>query len=343
MSSSLTGLQILALYEARAGAVIEAITHGKPAQIRALVSPGMLATRLLEVTLDVDRDAVHFLATVERWPAGDKKHRIAGFDLVPVGVEARVGGLVYFGRARILATSCPRRAVMKIEIINPTTQQPYPSTVASGRTFYLVEAGQEFYVRVSSSRYIPGRRQEYVVAVDGRDTLTNEDATLERSGIVVDGPHYLCMGFRVSASDIRTFTAVRLGQGATTAERNGTANMAGLVFAACYSERSRIQARNVYDGGGYRGGGVMRGDITRGVHADAAGEDEPLSFGVGAAAGRQQASHVGQTQWNRDASTCISDAVEYGDRASLAARGIVFPQLNPNWPLRQAFANPATL
>ena len=58
---------------------------------------------LLEVTLDVDRDAVHFLTTVERWPAGDKKHRIAGFDLVlvPAGVEARVGGLAYFGRARI--------------------------------------------------------------------------------------------------------------------------------------------------------------------------------------------------------------------------------------------------
>lgn len=124
---------------------------------------------------------------------------------------------------------------MKIEIINPITQQPYPSTVASGRTFFLVEAGQEFYVRVSSGRY---GRQEYVVAVDGRDTLTNEDATLERSGIIVsDSTPYLCKGFRVSASDVRTFTAVHLGQGATTAERNGTANMAGLVFAACYSEQ----------------------------------------------------------------------------------------------------------
>ena len=144
---------------------------------------------------------------------------------------------------------------MKIEIINPITQQPYPSTVASGRTFFLVEAGQEFYVRVSSGRY---GRQEYVVAVDGRDTLTNEDATLERSGIIVsDSTPYLCKGFRVSASDVRTFTAVHLGQGATTAERNGTANMAGLVFAACYSEQSRIPARNpaVYDGGGVTRGG----------------------------------------------------------------------------------------
>ncbi len=90
--------------------VIDAIMHGKSAQVRALVPRGMLATRLLEVTLDVDRDAVHFLATVERWPAGDKKRRIAGFDLVlvPVGVEARVGGLVYFGRAR-LAGPCEGR------------------------------------------------------------------------------------------------------------------------------------------------------------------------------------------------------------------------------------------
>jgi len=108
----LTGLQTLALYEARAGEVIEAITHGKPAQIRALVSPGMLATRLLEVTLDLNRDAVHFLTTVERWPAGDKKNRIAGFDLVlvPVGVEARVGGLAYLGRAR-LAGPCEGRVL----------------------------------------------------------------------------------------------------------------------------------------------------------------------------------------------------------------------------------------
>ena len=103
MSSSLTGLQTLALYEARAPEVIHAIMHGKPAQVRALVSRGMLATRLLEVTLDVDRDAVHFLATVERWPAGDRKARIAGFDLtlVPAGAEARVGGLAYFARARV--------------------------------------------------------------------------------------------------------------------------------------------------------------------------------------------------------------------------------------------------
>ncbi|HMV67393.1 MAG TPA: hypothetical protein PKA64_11125, partial [Myxococcota bacterium] len=77
----LTGLQTLALYEASAPAVIDEIAHGRPAQIRALVSRGMLATRLIEVTLDLDRDAVHFLATVERWPAGDKKSRIAGFDL----------------------------------------------------------------------------------------------------------------------------------------------------------------------------------------------------------------------------------------------------------------------
>ena len=99
----LTGLQTLALYEASAPAVIDEIAHGRPAQIRALVSRGMLATRLIEVTLDLDRDAVHFLATVERWPAGDKKSRIAGFDLllVPAGAEARMGGLVYHGRARV--------------------------------------------------------------------------------------------------------------------------------------------------------------------------------------------------------------------------------------------------
>lgn len=96
-------MQTLALYEAAAPAVIDAITHGRPAEIRALVSRGMLATRLIEVTLDLDRDAVHFLATVERWPAGDKRARTAGFDLllVPAGAEARMGGLAYHGRARV--------------------------------------------------------------------------------------------------------------------------------------------------------------------------------------------------------------------------------------------------
>jgi len=102
-----TGLQTLALYEASAPAVIDEIAHGRPAQIRALVSRGMLATRLIEVTLDLDRDAVHFLATVERWPAGDKKSRIAGFDLllVPAGAEARMGGLAYHSRARVAGPS----------------------------------------------------------------------------------------------------------------------------------------------------------------------------------------------------------------------------------------------
>ena len=39
---------------------------------------------------------------------------------------------------------------MKIEIINAITQQPYPSTVASGRTFFLVEAGQERFANAAT-------------------------------------------------------------------------------------------------------------------------------------------------------------------------------------------------
>lgn len=234
---------------------------------------------------------------------------------------------------------------MKVQIINPITNQPYPSMVAAGRPFFLVEAGQEFYVLVDAGRH---GRQEYVVAVDGRDTLTNEDATLDRSGIISDAS-YLCKGFRVSASEVRTFTAVALGRGMTTAEKNGTAGMAGLVFAACYAEkrdlRMRMPARN-YDGGGGRG--LLR---SAGLDDDLSlersiGSEDPVSFGVGAAAGRQQTSQVGQTHWTRDASTLITEAVEYGDRESLAARGIVFPKLNPNWPLpstRQAFADPNKL
>ena len=208
---------------------------------------------------------------------------------------------------------------MHIELIDPKTHQPFESTVAGGRTFFLLTPGQQFFIRVVAK---DSRRHEFVLALDGRDTLTNLPATsLEQSGIISERV-YICRGWRVSDLEVCAFIAAPLGAGLTTAERNGSIDMAGLIFAAVYDELAPLRAGQ-YLGGrdiALRGGG-----------------------GLGTAAGQQITDQLGTTSWTRSSAFEVQ-AIEYGDREHLAARGIVFPRLHPGWPLAGTrFAHPSTL
>ena len=167
-----------------------------------------------------------------------------------------------------------------------------------------------------------------MLAVDGRDTLTNKAADPSASGIVFSGA-YICKGFRINESEVREFVVTALGQGLTTTERNNTAQCAGLIAAVVYSDgRTRIDRPEMLSFGGpdIRPDRLMRGGS------------------VGVAAGQAVQSRVGSTTWTRG-SELWRAVVEYDTREGWAARGINIPGIstaNP-WPGEQRFATPESL
>lgn len=221
-----------------------------------------------------------------------------------------------------------------LTIIDPTTKTPFPSTIVAGRTCYAVPEGARFAVVVDPTNSYS--RREVVLAVDGRDTLTNRNASPDLPGIVVVG-RYVCAGFRISEQGVCEFVCSALGQGHTTAERNGTPSCAGLIAAVVYREAQR----EVYRGGGpgpmSYGGGVMRG-ATRGggdYLDEPTRSAAPVSRGsVGAAAGQFVESRVGTTSWTRDASSGQAAVIEYDTFEGWAARGVIIPRVNMAnpWP-----------
>ena len=215
-----------------------------------------------------------------------------------------------------------------ITIIDPLTAQLFPSLVVGGRLCVAVVAGSPFAVRVAGS---PHSRTEAVLAVDGRDTLTNRPADPSASGIIFTG-QYVCRGFRVSESEVREFIAAELGHGMTTAERNDSAQCSGLVAAVLYGEgRVMHQSHTLGAGPVTRGGGVTRGEgVSRGS--------------VGAAAGQAVESRVGSTSWTRGGEIWRA-VIEYDTLQGWAARAIIIPGIsmaNP-WPGEQRFAAVSTL
>ena len=221
-----------------------------------------------------------------------------------------------------------------LTILDPITSQLFPSLVVGGRLCVAVVAGQPFAIKVAGHSY---SRTEAVLAVDGRDTLTNRPADPSASGIIFNGA-YVCKGFRVSETEVREFVAAQLGQGLTTAERDNTAQCSGLIAAVVYSEGQVMRSSTLESFGGpvTRSGGVMRG-----------GGDglESLSRGsVGAAAGQSVESRVGSTSWTRGREMWRA-LIEYDTREGWAARTIIIPGLsmaNP-WPGEQRFAAASTL
>lgn len=71
-------------------------------------------------------------------------------------------------------------AQQNLTIVNPDTNQLFPSLTVGGRLCVAVVAGRPFAVRVDCRTYT---RVEAVLAVDGRDTLTNRPADPSAGGI----------------------------------------------------------------------------------------------------------------------------------------------------------------
>ena len=191
-----------------------------------------------------------------------------------------------------------------------------------------------------------------MVAVDRRDTQTNQDARPDLRGVVASGT-YTCKGSQVDQHGVREFVAAATGYSAATAERAGTyASSAGLVAVAAYPSRgatcaaSRTMRRDVVEAtlgvlrspyvgdvpqqmGGVVGiatGGTMfcnaggaraaptptRGPVTRGAS-------------VGAAAGTYIKAEIGET--GLSARTPARSRWSSTTPRRRAARGVLFPVL----------------
>lgn len=225
----------------------------------------------------------------------------------------------------------------QLTILDPLTSQPFPSLVVGGRLCVAVVAGRPFAVKVVGD---PHARTEAVLAVDGRDTLTNRPADPSASGLVFTSA-YVCKGFRVSETEVREFVAAQLGHGMTTAERNDSAQCAGLVAVVIYSDGSRhMRSATFHDEGpdpASRLHPASRGAMRGGLESTSRGS-------VGAAAGQAVESRVGTTSWTRG-NELWRAVIEYDTREGWAARGINIPgisMVNP-WPGEQRFASVTTL
>lgn len=222
-----------------------------------------------------------------------------------------------------------------ITLIDPSTRAPFPSTMVGGRACFAIPFNQAFAVKVAAppdlartERGIPSMDYpvEAVIAVDGRDTLSNHPASPGLPGVIIRG-EYTCPGFQIGQASAASFVHAPRGLGLTTAERNGTPDACGLVAAVLY--RPRAVER-------YLGSASLRGGVTRGAGGMSAG---------GAMAGERVANNLGTTSWERG-DLLAEEIVEYDTREGWAARGVIIPATstaNP-WPgAAPRFANPSTL
>lgn len=225
-----------------------------------------------------------------------------------------------------------------ITLIDPHTRLPFPSVTVGGRTCFAIPFNQAFAVKVAAppdlhriGRGPPSANMptEAVIAVDGRDTLSNQPASPSLPGVIIRG-EYTCPGFQIGQASAASFVHAPKGLGLTTAERNGTPDACGLVAAVLY-------ARRVDYGRVTRGGGDM---VARGVTRGAGGQ----SLG-GAMAGEHVTNNLGTTSWERGEKVA-EEVIEYDTREGWAARGVIIPETstaNP-WPgVSPRFANPASL
>lgn len=248
---------------------------------------------------------------------------------------------------------------MHVSLIDPVSQVAFPHLQHGGRWCYAVPAGVRFAVRInavsSTFRGDGGHsaaRVEHVVAVDGRDTLTNDDAST-RAGGIISSPTYVCKGFRIGDDGVREFVCATLGEGTTTAERNGTASCAGLVSAVAYAERQRPRPdpvpMSIFRGAG--GGAAKSRGIVAIRGSFGSGGETGGSFGggmslcsntienrfectasaavvvgpsAGAAAGAFVTAPVTRIEWKRG-ETIGRAIIEYDTPEGWAARGVVFP------------------
>lgn len=219
-----------------------------------------------------------------------------------------------------------------IEIIHPSLRIPFSSvTLASGRRCFAAEAGQEYAIRVRVETGIEAafcgldRRVEAVISVDGRDVVTNEDASPERSGYLLD-VELIVEGFRVSGTAVRRFVITEFGFGRTTAERNGTTAAVGLIACA------------IHTGARPNGGSMLR--------SASRSSERVTRGGVGTGAGAEVNSPVEQVEFRRSGQAPTIEVIEYDTYDGWAQRGVMIPRIslaNP-WPgHRTGFADPNRL
>lgn len=216
-------------------------------------------------------------------------------------------------------------------LVDPDNARPFLSTTHAGRVCVAVPAGQRFAVRSTSQHTTAGGRLEWIVAVDGRDTLTNKPASQRAAGLI-SGLSYTCRGFRTGDDEVREFVCANLGDNATTTERNGTAGSAGLVAVVAYAEREREVV--TYRGSGTKGmsfGGVP----TRGAAVLCSAIGAATGPTAGAAAGAAVLDRVGRTSWERG-TRIGSIVIEYDTPEGWALRGVSFAEATP-LPEREAW------
>lgn len=204
-----------------------------------------------------------------------------------------------------------------LTIIDPRTGAAFPSAIVGGRACFAVPFGRTFAVKVgyefASQHGV--RRAEAVIAVDGRDTQSNQPASPALPGVVISSD-YTCPGFQTGAGTAAEFVHMPKGQGLTTAERNGTADSCGLVAAVLYAEQGRYRSPESF--------GVTSRGVTRGAGGQSTG---------GAMAGADVSNQLGQTSWDRG-HKIAEEVIEYDTREGWAARGVIIPEVssgNP-WP-----------
>lgn len=195
-----------------------------------------------------------------------------------------------------------------IEIINPTTMQPFPSVIQGTTRCFGLPFNAAFAVRCNAPASHYGR-VEFVISVDGRDTLTNAPSSPNLGGVVSDRA-YVCPGFQVGPVGACSFVFVPKGNNTTTAERNDMADLCGVVVVAMYAERQMVAMRQPLSS--LKSFGPTRGS-------------------GGAAAGHEVTNRLGEVAWSR--SGLISQEVaEYDTIENWARRGVLIPQVHSSSP-----------
>jgi hypothetical protein len=142
---------------------------------------------------------------------------------------------------------------------------------------------------------------------------------------------YICPGFQVGPRSACSFVFVPKGTNTTTAERNDTADLCGVVVVAMFGEQTPTRVHRRPDSL-ESFGGPTRGGPTRGGSG-------------GAAAGSEIASHLSETSWIRG-SMIMEEVAEYDTVENWAKRGVFIPQVRSGspWGLAQVqFANKSSL
>jgi hypothetical protein len=208
-----------------------------------------------------------------------------------------------------------------IEIIDPNTMQPFPSVLQGTTRCFGLPFDSTFAVRCNAPGTHYGR-VEYVISVDGRDTQTNQPSSPSLSGVVSDRA-YTCPGFQVGPNGACSFVFKPKGTNATTAERNGTADLCGVAVVAMYSELVPTRMRREP---------MSYGPSPEVSMYKLAGGSLLATRGSGGAAAGPEVTHrLSETPWARGV-LIGQEVAEYDTIENWARRGVFIPQIRSGSP-----------